>query len=259
MCLLKTSATRLLKERMAETENWGFKDPRTSLLLPFWQPIFRELNLNDHYVIALRNPLASAASYQKARGTDLEEGVYLWLLHLIPAIDQTRGKKRALVSYDEMLKDPRQQLARMRQQLGIILSEDLNEIDEYATKFLDKKLDHHGFTTDDLKTHPAALIAPIVADMYALLLRVASDEISLESAEFESEWQKIKAVFTTMQPIYRYIDAIMKRNKELERERRIIYKSVPWKMVYPLRLLDNFLRACRRKIRRQKKIMMAEL
>jgi len=256
MDVLKASALKLLKSRIANTDNWGFKDPRTSLLLTFWQPIFNELNLNDHYVIALRNPLASAHSYQKARGTDLEEGVYLWLLHLIPAIEMTQGKKRVLVSYDALLENPRKQLTRMRTQLGIQLPEDANEINEYANQFLDKKLGHYEFTQEDLKTHPAAQIAPMAFDMYALLLRVASDEISLDSAEFAAEWQKVKAVFTATQPIYRYIDAMMERNKELERERRIIYKSIPWKMVYPLRVLDNFLRVCRRKIRRQKKIML---
>src|SRR5579862_2296745 len=104
---LKTAATHLLQKRIGKSEHYGFKDPRTSLILPFWQSIFQQLELDDHYVIALRNPLASAYSYQKVSGVDIEEGLMLWLMHLIPAIDGTHGKKRVLVSYDLMLQNPR--------------------------------------------------------------------------------------------------------------------------------------------------------
>ena len=66
---LRNYALELLQQRMSSTQYWGFKDPRTSKLLPFWQDVFHKLNLNEHYIIALRNPLASSYSYKRVTNT----------------------------------------------------------------------------------------------------------------------------------------------------------------------------------------------
>ena len=250
---LKIMATNLLTQRIANSEHWGFKDPRTALILPFWKDVFQHLRLNDRYVIALRNPLASAYSYQKVSGVDLEEGLLLWLMHLIPAIDGTDGKKRVMVSYDLMLQDPRKQLERIREKLAIPLPLDANEVDVYANEFIDKNLHHHEYSYDDLKTHAATMVAPMCLRVYSVLMKLAKDEIEFDTTEFNTEWQQIKAEFADIHPIYCYIDSLLKRNKTLVRENRIIRKSLPWKLIYPLRIVDDVLRALRRKLRKKRK------
>src|SRR5579883_2158824 len=50
----KKMACDVLKQRMSTISHWGFKDPTTAKILPFWQDVFATLNVNDHYVIALR-------------------------------------------------------------------------------------------------------------------------------------------------------------------------------------------------------------
>lgn len=251
---LKTAATHLLSKRMADAEDWGFKDPRTSLIVPFWQTIFQRLNLNEHYVISLRNPLASAYSYQKVTGVDIEEGLLLWMMHLIPAIECTRGKKRVLVSYHAMLENPRAQLERIHRTLAISLPLDNKKIDEYANEFLDKNLQHHEYSVNDLQSHSAAAVAPLCLQFYLMLSKVAKDEIDLNSEAFESEWQSLKNEFAKLQPIYCYIDTLLKRNKELVRANRTIRKSIPWKFIYPLRLIDDLLRAFRRQTKKMRKL-----
>src|SRR5687768_1847720 len=116
---LKKTAAQLIKERIANNPNWGFKDPRTAKILPFWQEVFGNLQLQDKYIIALRNPLATAYSYQRLSGEDIEVGLLLWLMHLVPSIQETHGKKRIIVSYDMMMQDPRLQLKRMQTQLNL--------------------------------------------------------------------------------------------------------------------------------------------
>ena len=51
-------ARKVIESDFAESELWGFKDPRNSLTLPFWQRILDPMR----YVICLRNPLDVAAS-----------------------------------------------------------------------------------------------------------------------------------------------------------------------------------------------------
>jgi hypothetical protein len=250
---VRNNAAHLLQKRVEKTQHWAFKDPRTSKTIYFWRPIFEALNLNDQYVITLRNPLASAYSFKKYINMDVEEGMIAWLMHLIPAIDGTFGKNRVIVSYEAMLENPRLQLDRIRSNLVFPLVPNPRDIDIYATEFLDKKLRHHEFSDGDLKSHPTALVAPLCADVFALLSRLAKDELTFHSQEFQTAWQQIKADFATAQPMYQYVDNLIKRRKAPERNMRIIHKSIPWKFIYPLRFIDDLLRARRRAAKDQGK------
>jgi hypothetical protein len=242
---IRSKAINLIKQRFGQEMHWGFKDPRTARLLPFWQSIFSELNLQDHYVIVLRNPLASAHSFHKLTKIDLEKGLLLWLAHLIPAVDETMDKKRIVVSYDLMLANPLHELQRMQSSLKIESAEPA-ELETYAKQFLDKNLQHYDFSYEDLKNHPATSVMPIGLKVYDLLLKLAKDEMTFADPLFLNSWTEIKKEFAQLYPLYCYMDNLLRRNKQLERTVRTIKKSLPWKMVYPLRIIDNKLREIRK-------------
>lgn len=252
----KNLAISLLKERMKNTDYWGFKDPRTAKLLPFWQMVFAQLNLNERYVIALRNPLSSAYSYQRVAHVDIETGLLLWLMHLIPAIDETQGKKRVVINYDAILSDSHHQLLRLKHQLNIPDLVDASEINQYAKQFLDRKLQHFDYDERTLRSHPAMPIAPLCYTVYELLKCVAKDEMDLESSSFSNAWQEVKTEFEKIYPVYTYIDSLLKKNKKMERELRSIRRSLPWKLFYPLRIIDDALRAMRRKAREKRRLVI---
>lgn len=251
----KQYALQLLQKRLTHTQHWGFKDPRTVTILAFWQEVFSTLNLQEHYIIALRNPLASAYSNQKMSQGDIERGLLAWTLHLIAAIDGTQNKKRVVVAYENMLEDPRKQLARMQQALDIPIPANPDDINAYANQFIDKKLRHHVFTNADLKTHSAIAVVPFCLRVYDILQKLAQDEITFTSPEFQTEWQQIKAEFALIYPTYHYIFSLLRQNKELERQMRTMRKSIPWKLSYPLRLIDDALRAYRKKKRERRKLV----
>ncbi len=251
---LKQYAKQLLTQRMAKTLHWGFKDPRTAKVLPFWQDVFQQLNLQENYIITLRNPLASAYSYQRVSGEDIEIGLLLWLMHLYPAIEGSHGKQRLIVSYDLMLKEPRQQLERIKKTFAI---PDLPgaDMDEYANEFLDSKLQHFDYNNQDFASHPAVSIVPVCLKMYDLFMRLAQDQITFESHEFGDAWQSIKTDFENIYPMYCYFDSVFKANKKLKRDIQTTQRSIPWKLVYPLRLVDDFFRGRRRKAREVKRLV----
>lgn len=253
--LYKSKAVQLLQQRFATTQCWGFKDPRTVGILHFWQEIFTTLDVDDSYIITMRDPLSSASSNQKYMQTDIEVGLVQWMTALISAVDGTRGKNRVIISYDLMLENPRLQLERMHKTLAMTAAPDAQAMDEYANNFLDKKMRHHVFDKEDLRQHPAMAVAPLCLRMYDLLLRVARDEITFACEEFEFAWREIKNEFSLMYPVYQYLKKILAQNKELQREIRSINKSIPWKLVYPLRKIDNLLRARRRAAKTQKRLV----
>jgi len=254
---VKLAAINLLNQRFAETDYWGFKDPSTIKLLTFWQTIFQDLHLKENYIIALRNPLAAAQSYEKVTGSKIEIGLLLWLMHIIPAIDETALKNRVIVSYDLLLQNPLMQLNRIKSQLNIPALSDSAEIDTYTQDFLDKKLHRHECSEQDLVAHPAVAIAPLCIRTYYLLMKVACDEITFESTAFHNEWCEIKTELEKIYPVYCYIDSLLKENNQLKKTLRGIHKSILWKMLYPFRIVDHTLRAHRQKSRAEKRLNKA--
>ena len=251
---LKQMAIEIVAKRTATTPYWGFKDPRTAKIL-FWEAVFKECQLNEHYLIALRNPLASALSYQRVMGTDIELGLLLWIVHLLASIDGTMGKHRMMVSYEAMLQNPLQQLDRIKSGLAIPSLVDTKEREDYAHTFLDKKLQHFVYDREQLINHPAVAALPLCINMYDLFVKVANDDLSLDSEAFAVEWAAIKTEFKQSYPVYQYFDRLLNKNKQLERTLRTIYKSIPWKLLYPLRLIDDALRARRKKVREKQRLV----
>jgi hypothetical protein len=253
------AATAILKQRFSSTQDWGFKDPRTSMMLPFWKQIFKAADIEDKYVIAVRNPLASATSNQAFNESDsdndLERRLIFWLTHVITSLDEVFGKQCVIVSYENMLEDPRKQLTRMHQGLSVSMPLNQAELDIYANEFIDKKLRHYAFSIDEVKDHPAMQVVPLCFQVYKVLMRLANDELSLEDELFKTEWKKIKDAYHLLSPLYHYIETLVQRNKAQQRQLRTIKKSLPWKMIYPFRLVDNILRMQRKQSNMRKKAM----
>ena len=254
---LQVAAVQLLSHRFKTTDHWAFKDPRTVTLLPFWQSVFNVLGMNEKYVIVLRNPLGCAHSYQKLAKQDVEIGLLLWLMHLISAVEETWERKKIIVSYELMLDNPQRELVRIHHDLSIPFPLNHETIEDYAKQFLDKKLHHYVFNLAELKSHPAIAVVPLCVKVYELLLQLAGDEITFDTLSFQTAWKEIKKEFTALYPVYSYINTLLQRNKQSQKTLHTIRKSLPWKISYPLRLLDDTLRTGRKKRRAENKLRQA--
>ena len=83
---------RDLVARSFASGDWGWKDPRTCLTLPFWKQILPPV----HYVICMRSPAEVAASLEKRDGFPIEKSIRLWQIYTGAAIEQTAGSATAL-------------------------------------------------------------------------------------------------------------------------------------------------------------------
>ncbi len=247
---LKKLAIELLRQKMQLHTHWGFKDPRTAKLIPFWQEVFKELQLNDYYIITLRNPLAVALSYQKLRGFDLITALILWLMHIIPAIDETQQKKRVIISFEQMLMNPDLELERIRDFLQL-KEMNFQELLFYKNQFLDKNFCHYAPSLNDLKNHSVASMIPLCLEVYELL---SCHLHNLNSYEFMVDWQKIKIKFDMHYPMYIYLDILLKKNKKLTKDVRSMQRSFCWNLIYPLRTLEGQVRKLMQKKRQKRRI-----
>ncbi|HMJ73579.1 MAG TPA: sulfotransferase [Solirubrobacterales bacterium] len=98
----RDEARTLLAESFGERRLWGWKDPRNSLTLPFWQALLPGMR----YVVCLRNPLDVAASLQRRDGLPHEQAVDLWMVYVARALVNTSGGPRLLLPYESHFADP---------------------------------------------------------------------------------------------------------------------------------------------------------
>jgi hypothetical protein len=94
------------------------KDPRLSILLPAWVPALRDLSLEVRCVIAVRHPLAVAASLARRDRFTSQKSVLVWINYMLGAALHSRGLPCVFVSYDALLADWRAQAARVEAAVG---------------------------------------------------------------------------------------------------------------------------------------------
>lgn len=111
---LREQATTILERDFAGEPLWGFKDPRTSLTLPFWRPLIGPAC----FVICHRHPLEIAASLKHRDEIDTGGSLELWRQYVAAAITATTGERRAFVSYRRLLDQPLSVCAELAAFLG---------------------------------------------------------------------------------------------------------------------------------------------
>jgi len=203
----EAEALALLERDFSEAEICGLKDPRVSRLLPFWQTAFRQADIQDCYVIALRNPISVALSLAARNGFRPEKSYLLWLSHLFAAIKDTKHKPRIVVDYDDLIADPAKQLERIASRLNLPVSEKIREdIAAYSGSFLSGTFRHSAH--DPLTVREDPRISELVGRTYDLLRQLSQDgeQGPDDMLAFEREWSALEETLNDIAPIFRYLD-----------------------------------------------------
>ena len=175
----------ILESSFTQTSIVGFKHPGTSRLLFFWQEVFHQTSTKDSYLIALRHPGATAESLRSNFHLRIELGLFLWLEHLISAVQHTHDRPRVIVGYELLLAQPRQQVLRAAAALGREGKTDPKAVDRFADGFIDQSLQHSEFGTR--RTRRILRGFPIIAEVYRLMQARAADQVLEE--QFQSEFK----------------------------------------------------------------------
>ena len=254
---LKFKAVQFVHEKCDKNALWGFKDPRTARLLPFWQAVFEYVGCDVGYVIAIRNPISVAESLRLRNGFEPEKSFYLWFEHITPIILRTRGKTRVVVDYDRLLENSRVELLRIARVLGLPAPTP-SALAAYENEFLEKGLRHTRFTSQDLSLYPS--VPPQVITAYDLLVKLALDDISLDNPRIGQAFEVLSQELLTLSPALNFIarqeqklfGQIAERDRVIaERDARIngILASRSWRFTRPLRFLERLARTVFRKQR----------
>jgi hypothetical protein len=136
-------AEALFEEEYGEVRYPLLKDPRITVLMPFWRTVLTELEVAARCVIPVRHPLAVAGSLARRNGFAPEKSVLIWTAYMLAAEAYTRDLPRAFVSYDGLLADWRGEVARIEAAHGAPLPKLTDAAAKAIDRFLTPELRHN--------------------------------------------------------------------------------------------------------------------
>ena len=199
--VLETSAA--LSRRLVGGQSWGFKNPRTARLLPFWQQCFARAEADARYLVVLRNPISVATSLAARDGFAPVKAHVLWLHHLCDAVLYTRNTTRACVDFDLLLQAPGATLDRVASELQLP-EPDQEAVEQLVNANLRRDLRHSEFSAADLEIDPR--VGELTQEAYEVLRRWASGRLGARSRKLDQTFREIRARLEAVAPMLAYLD-----------------------------------------------------
>jgi len=123
------------------------KDPRISVLLPFWQKVFKIVGADIKYVLALRNPLETSKSLLKRNKMDIDKAIKLWSYYNFMVLKNIKSDM-LVCFFSSLLNNPTQELERIRRHIEA--GNFGADFEEYNSNFLEGSLKHYNEDIDKL-------------------------------------------------------------------------------------------------------------
>lgn len=133
---------RSLAVPLAEHGVWGWKDPRTSLTIPFWESALGPLRV----VVVVRNPLEVVTSLHRRNGFSIALSLTLWQIYAERVLASTPADRRFVTHFDAWFVDPQAEANRLIHALDLPGWER-----EDASPDPNVGLRHHRQSLDDLR------------------------------------------------------------------------------------------------------------
>lgn len=188
---------------------FGFKDPRTLVLMPMWRAATERARVKPAHLVLLRHPGAVAASYAKRQNLEPQFSEYIWLLHWSYAIHHMPQQPAGILHFERWFSERDEQVERARGMLADLGIEDVGDGAD-ARALMRSDLDHHKSKrgTDDLM--------PDTAELYQAL------STATESGGWERAREIARRVLDRHQligPAYRFAAARARKSERQVRDR----------------------------------------
>ncbi len=129
--------------RQFSLDNWGWKDPRNSLTLPFWRRVIPDLKV----VVCARNPLEVTRSLFLRSDSMTSSEFQLWLTYYRQLLSDTLPAQRLVTHYQSYFQDARAELRRVLTWLDVEVSD---ETVDRACAHISVGLRHHHAMTAEV-------------------------------------------------------------------------------------------------------------
>jgi hypothetical protein len=150
-------AATLLEHEYGDSPLFVLKDPRISLLMPFWRAVFDRAGIEAVAVHTVRDPREVAASLAKREGFQAARSLLIWLRYNLDAERGSRGLPRFFTSYDQVLNDVRTVISQSEAALGGFWPRKSERVLSEIAAYLSGPLRHHKEDMAAFKEPPYAV------------------------------------------------------------------------------------------------------
>ncbi|PBB44076.1 hypothetical protein CK222_10115 [Mesorhizobium sp. WSM3866] len=189
----RSEIARIIGEEYGTAPLFIIKEPRIARFAEMYADILTSLQIDIRYVFVFRNPLAVAASLGKRGGSSRGFGTLVWLRHVLDAEQASRGKHRALISYEAIVENWRPCLQRIADTLSLDWPRSIDEAKSDVDAFISSANQHHSASQDELDADTT--VAAWIKDTYAAVQSLEGDPYNQQS-------------FRTLDRVRRAFDAV---------------------------------------------------
>ena len=173
------------------------KEPRLCRLVPFYAGLLQEKQIEPRYLLAIRNPLAVIHSLSDRDGIPRARVALLWLRHVLDAELATRHASRAVVSYEQVLRDWRPAMQRAGARLCLRWPRPFDEAAGEMAAFLAGEMQHFAPSRRELAAREDVPVW--VRQTYKALLDL---EINPDDDDAIATLDRIRDAFDTASPMF---------------------------------------------------------
>lgn len=197
----QNDAIKLLRQKLEKENIFSFKDPRTAILLPFWQSVFRNLRTPVSYFTIIRNPISVALSLRERDNFPIERSILLWTKYNLSILRNTRGKNTSFVLFDDLAVYPKNTIQSLSSFTSLPISQ--KELDLFLNDFLDPNIIHQ--KNDSNYTEELQKTPDKTKDLYQILLEISKLQ---DSKSYQSKIKRIEDWYISMNYPLQLLDKI---------------------------------------------------
>lgn len=194
---LKRELSGLIDADYPEASLFVLKDPRLCRMAPFYAELLGEKGIEARYLLAIRNPLAVIHSLSDRDGIWPGAAALIWLRHVLDAERATRSASRAVVSYEQVLRNWRSTMQRAGARLCIRWPRPYDDAAPEIDAFLAQEMQHFAPSQRELA---ARQDVPVwVRQAYKSLLNLEAnpdDDAAVDTLDV------IREAFDTASPVF---------------------------------------------------------
>lgn len=139
---MQRKAASVVDAEFGDSVLFVLKDPRISVLLPFWMNALSRMGVTPAIICTLRNPVEVARSLARRDGIEESVARLIWLRHVLESEAATRGMRREFTSYDRLMVDWQGVVAGISRTLGIDWPRTMATGQELVSQFLEVEMRH---------------------------------------------------------------------------------------------------------------------
>ena len=175
----KAELAQLIAANFANQPLWGWKEPRTCLLLPLWREVLEKSGTKLSCLFVVRNPVDVAGSLFRRDGVPFHKALGIWFHYNIVALRDAAGLPTVFLSYERLLAAWEPELRRCAAALKLDWPKDELQHRVAMADFIKPGLRHHESAPEQVLELPQP-----VQELYHALMEASQQPGSTPSHGF---------------------------------------------------------------------------